>query len=64
MGQRRRKGVMKMKEGGDGLGQGMGGKSGWGGGAGRMLPWQQTDWQKCKQSLLVQGEGKREVSAP
>lgn len=40
-------GVMRMKEGGDGLGQGMGGKAR---GAGRTLPWQQTDWQKCKQS--------------
>lgn len=31
-------------------------------GAGRRLLWQQTDWQKCKQSLLVQGE--REKCAP
>ena len=30
------------------------------GGAGRTLPWQQTDWQKCKQSSLVQGERERE----
>lgn len=52
------------RRGGEGQSEGkkawMGWDRGWvrdlGWGAGRMLLWQQTDWQKCKQSLLVQGE--------
>lgn len=52
--------MTRRKEGGDGLGQGVGGAMGWGklGGAGTTLLWQQTDWQKCKQ-LWCKEKGER-----